>query len=372
MATTNSRRPRRAAGTTAHPKVDPARGAVPEQQVAAQPVTVQPVTVQPVSSQPVSSQPVEFHRTLLRFLKMNRLVDDRLGILYKQNEVVGGVYSSRGQEGISVASTLALGPEDYVGPLIRNLGSVLVKGIPPRDIFSQYMARSGGPTRGRDLNLHFTDLPRKMIGPISMLGSVIPVMIGIGLAARAQGQNAVVMTYIGDGGSSTGECHEALNYAAVMKAPLVLFIENNQWAYSTPTRMQTACTEFVDRAVGYGVHGESVDGNDVLAVYEITRRSVERARAGLGTTIIEAHTMRMQGHAAHDDHKYVPRELLAEWAMKDPIDRYVSWLLERRLLTAAEIDGMEAELLRYLDDEVEAARNSPPPESGWAPGGVFA
>ena len=323
-----------------------------------------------VGAPPVYSR--EFHATMYRFLQMNRLVDDRLGILYKQNEVVGGVYSSRGQEGISVASTLAMGPDDYVGPLIRNLGSVLVKGVPARDIFCQYMARSGGPTHGRDLNLHFTDLERRMIGPISMLGSVIPMMVGIGLACRAQGRNVVTLTYIGDGGSSTGECHEALNYAAVLKAPLVLFIENNQYAYSTPTRMQTACTEFVHRAQGYGVYGESVDGNDVLAVHEVTRRSVERARAGHGPTIIEAHTMRMQGHAAHDDHKYVPRELLAEWEKRDPIERYERHLIETGLFTSAELSGIEADVLRHLDEEVEAARNSPPPESEWAPGGVYA
>lgn len=341
MTTTNSRRPK-ATGAAA-----PAAGA--------------PLTY-----------PKEFHHRMYRFLKLNRLVDDRLGILYKQNEVVGGVYSSRGQEGISVASTLALGPDDYVGPLIRNIGSVLVKGIPPRDIFTQYMARSGGPTQGRDLNLHFTDLERRMIGPISMLGSVIPVMVGIGVACRAQGRKVVTLTYIGDGGSSTGECHEALNYAAVMKAPLVLFIENNQYAYSTPTRMQTACTEFVHRATGYGIHGESVDGNDVLAVYEVTRRSAERARAGHGPTIIEAHTMRMQGHAAHDDHKYVPRELLAEWEKKDPIDRYEAFLEAEGLFTSEELAAVDAEVLAWLDLEVEAARQSPPPESDLAPDGVYA
>jgi TPP-dependent pyruvate/acetoin dehydrogenase alpha subunit len=249
---------------------------------------------------------------------------------------------------------------------------MLVRGIPPRQIFCQYMARKDGPTRGRDLNTHFGDLSKGVVSPISMLGSLIPVMIGIAMAKKAQGRDVVTMTYIGDGGSSTGEFHEGLNYAAVMKAPFVLVLENNQYAYSTPTRMQSACAEFVERARGYGIHGESVDGNDMLAVYEVTKRSVARARAGEGPTLIEMHTMRMQGHAAHDDFKYVPRELLADWARRDPIALFEAHLVSTGAAGEADLRAIDAELESFLDAEVEFARRSPWPPGEWAPDGVYA
>src|SRR5262245_58062952 len=254
------------------------------------------------------------HRDLLLDLYRNtlltRMVDDRLAILYKQNEVIGGVYACRGQEGLTVASAMALSPGDFVAPLIRNMGAMLVKGVKPREIFCQYMARRDGPTHGRDLNTHFGDLSRGLLAPISMLGSLIPVMVGIALAKKSQGEKIVTMTYIGDGGSSTGEFHEGLNYAAVTKAPFVLVLENNQYAYSTPTRMQSACREFVERARGYGIHGETVDGNDIPAVYEVTRRSIERARNGEGVTLSEAQRLRVRGQAGDDGFKYVPTERL--------------------------------------------------------------
>jgi TPP-dependent pyruvate/acetoin dehydrogenase alpha subunit len=314
----------------------------------------------------------DFLLSLYRNVRLNRMVDDRLAILYRQNEVIGGVYASRGQEGLTVASAMALDPDDFVAPLIRNMGAMLVKGIRPRDIFCQYMARKDGPTHGRDLNTHFGNIEKGLLAPISMLGSLIPVMVGIALARKAQGRPCVTMTYIGDGGSSTGEFHEGLNYAAVMKAPFVLILENNGYAYSTPTRMQAACREFVTRARGYGIYGETVDGNDVLAVYEVTRRSVERARAGEGPTLIEAHTMRMQGHAAHDDFKYVPRELLADWEKKDPIDRFERYLLEQGTVSRDEMESIGRELNAFLDEEVEFARSSPFPPADWAPHHLYA
>src|SRR5512140_2459701 len=331
-----------------------------------------PAFVPPFQPADVSRYPKEFLMTLYRNVRLNRMVDERLSILYRQNEVIGGVYFSTGQEGLTVASAMALGPDDLVAPLIRNMGAMLVRGVRPREIFCQYMARRDGPTHGRDLNTPFGNLALGLVAPISMLGSLIPVMVGAALARRAQGRSSVTLTYIGDGGSSTGDFHEGLNYAAVMKAPFVLILENNQYAYSTPIRMQAACREFVSRAKGYGIYGETVDGNDVLAVYEVTRRSVERARAGGGPTLIEAHTMRMQGHAAHDDFKYVPRELLAQWAQKDPIERYERWLLEQGIVTREELDQVGADLSREVDEELEAARSSPLPPAEWAAGHLYA
>jgi pyruvate dehydrogenase E1 component alpha subunit/2-oxoisovalerate dehydrogenase E1 component alpha subunit len=243
---------------------------------------------------------------LYRYMKLNRMVEDRLSNLYRQGKVVGGLYSSRGQEAISIGTAYALEPQDMVGPLIRNLGSLFVRGVKPREIMMQYMARADGPTHGRDVNLHFGDLSRGIVAPISMLGALIPVMAGVALGGRMLGKNLVALTYIGDGGTSTGDFHEGLNFAAVLNVPFVLIAEHNGFAYSTPTSKQMRIKNIVTRAAAYGIPGEIVDGNDVLAVYEATKRAVERAREGGGPSLIEAKTFRMKGHAEHDDAGYVP------------------------------------------------------------------
>lgn len=309
---------------------------------------------------------------LYRFLRLNRMTEDRLSNLYRQGKVVGGLYSSRGQEAISVGSGYALEPGDMVGPLIRNLGTYFVRGVQPREIMMQYMARADSPTGGKDVNTHFGDLSRGLVAPISMLGSLIPVMAGVALAGRMQGKDLVAMTYIGDGGTSTGDFHEGLNFAAVLNVPLILIVENNGYAYSTPTSRQMRVKSIVVRAAGYGIAGESVDGNDVLAVYETTRRAVERARAGGGPTLIEAKTFRMKGHAEHDDAGYVPEELFEEWKAKDPIDRFERHLLSHGLATQNELDQIVARIDEELNREVDAALASPfpPPERAFE--GVYA
>ncbi|HEY7516483.1 MAG TPA: thiamine pyrophosphate-dependent dehydrogenase E1 component subunit alpha, partial [Vicinamibacteria bacterium] len=235
------------------------------------------------------------------WLLLNRLVEEKLTNLYRQGKVVGGLYRSLGQEGCSVGSAYALDRGDIFTPLIRNLGAIFVRGGRPRDVFAQYMAKATGPTRGRDLNVHFGWLSEEgsMPSVISMLGDMVSVLTGAVLAERMKGRKTVALTWIGDGGTSTGAFHEGFNFACVQKAPLVVIVENNKFAYSTPTSKQTANPVFVDRARSYGCYGEQVDGNDVLAVYEITRRAIERARQGLGPTLIEAETMRMRGHAEH-------------------------------------------------------------------------
>ena len=213
-----------------------------------------------------------------------RDVEERLAILYRQNKVVGGLYRSLGQEGESVASAYALRGRDATAPLIRNLGALVTRGVRPRDIFAQYMAQGTSPTGGRDLNVHFSHMPEPgadeptIIGPISMLGDLIPVMAGIGLAARMRGESIVAMTYIGDGGTSTGAFHEGMNFAAVQKLPLVVIAEDNKFAYSTPIAKQMAIARIDQRAEAYGIPHEMVDGNDMLAVYDGVRRAPSRAR----------------------------------------------------------------------------------------------
>ncbi len=300
---------------------------------------------------------------LYHFLKLNRMIEERLTNLYRQNKVVGGLYRSLGQEATSVGASYALERGDIMTPLIRNLGAVFVRGGRPRDVLCQYMARAAGPTHGRDVNTHFGWLAEagSNIAVISMLGDMISILAGAVIAERMRGKRTVALTWAGDGATSTGAFHEGLNFACVQRAPLVLVVENNKWAYSTPTSKQMANTRIVDRAKGYGCAGESVDGNDVLAVYEVTRRAIERARAGHGPTLIEADTMRMRGHAEHDDMKYVPREQVEEWSRKDPIHRYERHLLMKGVATQPELDQIVTRIDVQLAEDVAFAEASPFP-----------
>ena len=306
---------------------------------------------------------------LYYYLRLNRRVDEQLTILYRQGKVVGGVYGSLGQEAISVGTAYALGPQDFIGPMIRNVGAMLVRGFRPRDVFLQYMARKDGPTGGRDANNHFGDLARGVIAPVSMLGELVPVLVGVGLAAQIRRERRVALTYVGDGATSTTPFHEGLNFAAVRKLPLIVVAENNGWAYSTPVEKQMAIRDIAARAKAYGIAGTIVDGNDVLAVYEATRAAADRARRGGGPTLIEAKTMRMKGHAEHDDARYVPKAMLEKWRKKDPILRYQKYLAAKKLLTAQEKAAIEARLEKEIREDVTFAESSPfpPPEDAARP-----
>jgi TPP-dependent pyruvate/acetoin dehydrogenase alpha subunit len=308
---------------------------------------------------------------IYRLLQLNRRVEDRLTNLYRQGKVVGGLYSSRGQEAISVGSAFALEAGDVLAPLIRNLGALLVRGVEPREVMTQYMARSTSPTGGKDCNLHFGDLSRGLVSPISMLGALIPVMAGVALAARYKGERFVALTYIGDGGTSTGDFHEGMNLAAVLEVPLVVIAEHNGYAYSTPTHRQMKIKDLAQRAVAYGIPARIVDGNDVLAVYEATRRAVAEARGGGGPRMIEVKTFRMKGHAEHDDAGYVPSELRESWRERDPIERFERHLLEHELARREELDGILAEIDHRLDEDVEFALASPFPPPERALEGVY-
>lgn len=315
--------------------------------------------------------PRERQLELYSYMKLNRMVEERLGNLYRQGKVVGGLYASRGQEATSVGSAYALAPQDMMGPLIRNLGAMLVRGVKPREVMMQYMAKSDSPTGGKDGNTHFGDLKRGLVAPISMLGAVIPVMAGVALAGRMQGKNLVALTFIGDGGTSTGDFHEGLNLAAVLGVPFVLIAEHNGWAYSTPTSRQMKIKNIATRASAYGIPGEVVDGNDVLAVYEATKRAVERARSGGGPSLIESKTFRMKGHAEHDDAGYVPKEQFEEWRPKDPIERFERHLLGGGLAKEDELKEIVAKIDAQLNEEVDFALASPMPPPERAFEGVY-
>ena len=259
-----------------------------------------------------------------------------------------------------------------LGPLIRNLGSVLVMGYSAREVLTQHLGRAASPSGGKEGNLHFGRPDRGVVSSISMLGALVPVMAGIALAGRMQRRRTVAMTYIGDGGTSTGAFHEGLNFAAVQKLPLVVIAENNGWAYSTPFRKQTAARSLADRAAAYGMPGETVDKNDVLAVYEAARVAVDRARGGGGPTLLEARTYRMKGHAEHDGQAYVPREELEEWGRRDPIERYAAALLASGEVTAADLAAIDQRIAEELDRDAEFAEKAPPPAPPDALGDVYA
>jgi len=313
------------------------------------------------------------HIEIYRWMLLNRKMESVLENLYKQGKVVGGVYFGLGQEACSCASAYALKGEDWLGPMIRNQGSTLVRGFSPRDIMMQYMAKAGSPTHGRDASSHFGDIKdRNVVSPISTLGDLIPVLVGVALGARLQGRNIAVMTYIGDGGQSTGVTYEGLNLAAVQDLGLVLFVENNIWAYSTPSDMQFRVKDLAERAIAYGIPGVIVDGTDACQVYDAAHEACERARRGEGSTLIEAKMMRMKGHAIHDAAEYVPKQLFEYWSKRDPITRFENYLLNtRKWLTPIEnrelISGVDQQL--EADREFAVASKLPEPES--AAGGVY-
>jgi TPP-dependent pyruvate/acetoin dehydrogenase alpha subunit len=309
------------------------------------------------------------------FLRLTRTLEERLVALFRQSKVIGGLYRSLGQEGESVAAAYALDYKqgDVVQPLIRNMGSILVAGAKPSDIVKQYMAKADSPTRGRELNIHFGHPARDgFIGQISMLGDMIPVMAGIALAGRMQKKNLVGMAFIGDGASSTGAFYEGMNFATVQRLPLVVILENNGYAYSTPTVKQSAVRSLADKAHAFGCASETVDGNDVLATYAAARRAVERARAGEGVTLIEAKTFRMKGHAEHDNQSYVPQSLIDEWSAKDPVVRFEKSLVDAGIASTADFEAIQSRAKREVDDATDEAERSPMPNPEEAARGLFA
>jgi TPP-dependent pyruvate/acetoin dehydrogenase alpha subunit len=309
------------------------------------------------------------------FLRLTRTLEERLVALFRQSKVIGGLYRSLGQEGESVAAAYSLDYQqgDVVQPLIRNMGSILVAGAKPSDIVKQYMAKGDSPTRGRELNIHFGHPARDgFIGQISMLGDMIPVMAGIALAGRMQKKNLVGMAFIGDGASSTGAFYEGMNFATVQRLPLVVILENNGYAYSTPTSKQSAVRSLADKAHAFGCASETADGNDVLATYAAARRAVDRARAGGGVTLIEAKTFRMKGHAEHDNQSYVPQSLIEEWSAKDPVVRFEKTLVDAGIAAAADFEMIQSRAKREVDAATDEAERSPMPNPEEAARGLFA
>ncbi|MBI5493629.1 MAG: thiamine pyrophosphate-dependent dehydrogenase E1 component subunit alpha [Deltaproteobacteria bacterium] len=313
-------------------------------------------------------------RDLYWFMNLNRLLEERLTVLYRQGQIVGGLYRSLGQEATSVGTGYATLKQDLVGPMIRNLGVFMVRGVSPQDIMAQYMAKASGPTMGRDVNTHFGDLSKGIVITTSMLGALLEVMVGTALAIKLQKRpDQVAFTWIGDGGQTNGYFHEGMNLAAVKKLPFVCIIENNGYSYSTPNHRETPISQFVLKARAYGCPGIRFDGNDVLEALWATRRARAMCQRGEGPVIMEAVTFRIRGHAEHDDAGYVPRELVERWKQQDPLARYEAQLdTLPNAPTRAERDEMRAQIQGLLTECVDKVLPMPQPRGESAMGGVYA
>ena len=313
----------------------------------------------------------ELGSRLLYYMKLMRELEHRIEKLYRQGKIVGGVFFGRGQEAISAGSAILTQPDDVVCPSHRDLAAFLIRGMEPWVVLAHYLGRQDGPTRGRDGNTHMGSLKHNIISYISSMAAIVPVANGVAFSFQYRKQPNVVLCYFGDGATSRGEWHEAMNFGAVFKLPIVYICNNNQYAYSTPVSRQMAVSHVIDRAGGYGFPCHRVDGNDVGAVYEATRKAMARARRGEGPTLLECETFRMTGHSAHDGAEYVPKKLFEQWAKKCPIVRFEKFLLDKSILSRAQIKQLYERVDTEIEEAVRLAERSPYPDPGGLLDGVF-
>jgi TPP-dependent pyruvate/acetoin dehydrogenase alpha subunit len=309
---------------------------------------------------------------MYRNMLLTRGIEERGHILYRQGKIPGSFYTGRGNEAAAVGVATAMGAEDVGTPLHRDMGVHVTRGVETWRIFAQYMGRADGPTKGKDGNVHMADSRLGMIAMVSHLPAMLPVAVGCALAFRIRDERRVAVGWYGEGAAARGDAHEAMNFAGVRRLLVVFICDNNQWAYSTPTHLGYAVEHLADRAAAYGIEGVVVDGTDVLAVYREARRAIERAREGGGPTLIESQTLRMEGHAVHDDAFYVPKELFEEWAKKDPIERFHTWLRDNAELSDEEEDEIASGVKKLLSDAMRRAEESPMPDPETVAQGVFA
>ncbi len=319
-----------------------------------------------------ASEQAELAHRCLYYMSMMREMEDRIERkLYRQGKVLGGVYVGRGQEAIPVGTALLATEDDVLLPSHRDMAAFLIRGVPPRRIFAQYMGRMDGLTRGRDGNMHMGDLNKGLISIISALAATVPVAAGVGLALKYRGKSGVAFSYFGDGSTSRGTWHEGVNFATVQKLPVLFVCNNNQYAYSTPLNAQMACANIADKGPAYGMPAEIVDGNDALAVHDATKRALAHVRLGGGPYMLECKTFRMTGHSAHDAADYVPRGMFEEWGKLDPIVRLRNRMMEEGWADKAALEEVQASVLREIDEAVAWAEQSPFPDAGSLLDGVY-
>jgi TPP-dependent pyruvate/acetoin dehydrogenase alpha subunit len=311
---------------------------------------------------------------MFRDMLLTRGIEERGNLLFKAGKLPGSYYTGRGNEAASVGAATAMGDDDVASPLHRNMGVHVVRGVPPAAIFCQYMGRSGGATGGRDSNLRTNDFGsgKGLLAGVSHLPAMIPVITGIALAFQLRREPRVALGWCGDGAAARGDMHESMNLAGVRRLPIVYIIDNNQYAYSTPNRLSFACENLADRGPAYGFEGIVVDGTDVLTVYREVGRAVERARDGRGPTLLELITLRMEGHAVHDDASYVPRPLVDDFLARDPVDRFRTWLQVNQELGDDEESAIAADVRETIERGVAEAEASPRPDPSTLLDGVYA
>ena len=309
---------------------------------------------------------------IYRNMLVTRGVEERGHILYRQGKIPGSFYTGRGNEAASVGVATAMAPEDVGTPLHRDMGVHITRGVEPWRVFAQYMGRQDGPTRGKDGNVHMADARLGLIAMVSHLPAMLPVAVGAALAFRIREERRVAVGWFGEGASARGDAHEAMTLGGTRRLPVVYVCDNNQWAYSTPTHLEYATEHVADRASAYGFDGVVVDGTDVLAVYREAKRAIEKAREGGGPTLLECQTLRMEGHAVHDDAFYVPKELFEEWAKRDPIERFRIWLQEHAELSNEEDELIGGQVKKLLNDALQRAEESPLPTPDQLLEGVYA
>ncbi len=309
---------------------------------------------------------------IYRNMLITRGIEERGHILYKQGKIPGSFYTGRGNEAAAIGVAMAMGADDVGTPLHRDMGVHVTRGVEAWRIFAQYMGRAGGPTGGKDGNVHMADMNLGMIAMVSHLPAMLPVAVGCALAFRIREERRVAVGWFGEGASARGDCHEAMNLAGVRRLPVVFICDNNQWAYSTPSHLEYGVEHIADRAQAYGFDGVVVDGTDVLAVYRESRNAIDKAREGGGPTLVECITLRMEGHAVHDDASYVPKEMFEEWARRDPIERFRGWLRDNAAFTDEEEDEISADVKRLLNEAIRLAEESPMPDPSTLTSGVYA
>ncbi len=309
---------------------------------------------------------------IFRNMLLTRGIEERGHILYRQGKIPGSFYTGRGNEAASVGVATAMGPDDVGTPLHRDMGVHVTRGVETWRILAQYMGRRDGPTKGRDGNVHMADSRLGLIAMVSHLPAMLPVATGCALAFRIREEKRVAVGWFGEGASARGDAHESMTFAGTRRLPVVFVCDNNQFAYSTPSHLEYATEHVADRAQAYGFDGVVVDGTDVLAVYREAKRAIEKARDGGGPTLVECVTLRMEGHAVHDDAFYVPKEMLERWAEADPIERFRSWLREHADLSDEEENEINAGVKKLLNDALARAEESPLPEAKELLEGVYA
>lgn len=306
------------------------------------------------------------------FMRLTRAMEDRTRTLFLQGKTVGGVYTAQGHEATTVGAASMLSADDFIVPQHRDLGMHLVRGVSPRAVMCQWLAHGNSPTLGRDNALHIGDMHHGVVPSISMLGESLLVACGVALAMKMRQRSTIVLAPCGDGATSTGPFHEALNLASAQKLPIVFLIENNGYAYSTPTYKQFTIQNLSDRALAYGIPGETVDGNDVMAVVEAIGKAIQYTRSGQGPALVECKTFRVRGHSEADRADYIPPELREEWLARDPLRRFEEYLTRKHLLTTAEKAEIEAKVKAAVDDAVDFAEHSPPPDAATVADYVYA